>query len=180
MKIKSFMVICLCISLLFVSFSCKTESTAESKQQEATDKLLNEVNQEIGLPNIKNFNQKKTFKMIMELCDKENLTCYLYLFSEYLGKFIYVRKCVGYGIPFSAQYTSPSKLIRKYSGGNYQVMPQADPNALYMPTSSSATWVIMSDEKSKQIKVGYWEPEIVVLPFILDNRLVLNKEMNGK
>lgn len=181
MNLKNFFsIVLLCVCLVFIG--CSSDKSAEKKQQEQTDKLMDEVNSQIGMPNIVNFQQKKLMKMIFELCDKEELQCYLYIFSAYLGKFIYIDKCIGYGLPFAAQYTNPLKAKRCDMGSHYNdfVLPQADPNMLYMPTSSSATWLIMKDKKNEKIRVGYWEPEIVVLPFVLDDRLVLNKEMNGK
>jgi hypothetical protein len=36
-----------------------------------------------------------------------------------------------------------------------------------MPTSSSATWIMMIDPKDNKPKVVYFEPEIVVSPFPL-------------
>lgn len=46
-------------------------------------------------------------------------------------------------------------------------IPQADPNGLYMPTSSSATWLLMLDAKNNPRPV-YIEPEIVISPFPLN------------
>lgn len=143
--------------------------TAEKRQQQETNRMLNEVNRQIGMPNIVNFQQKKLMKMVYELCDKEDLICYAYIKSDYLGKLIFVGKCIGFGIPFSAQYTNPMKGVD--IGGKHKYvwmpMPQADPNMLYMPTSSSATWLMMIDPKTKKPRPVYFEPEIVVSPFPL-------------
>ena len=37
----------------------------------------------------------------------------------------------------------------------------------FMPTSSSATWLMMIDPKTKKARPVYIEPEIVVSPFKL-------------
>lgn len=126
-----------------------------------------EADRQTGLPNITNFQQKKLMKLIYELCDSENLICYAYLKSDYTGKLIYVGKCIGYGIPFSAQYTNPKKIAAKKHDYGYAILPQADPNGLFMPTSSSATWLMMIDKDGKERPV-YFEPEIVVSPFPLN------------
>jgi hypothetical protein len=49
----------------------------------------------------------------------------------------------------------------------YAILPQADPNGLFMPTSSSATWLMMIDPKTNKPRPVYVEPEIVVSPFPL-------------
>jgi len=165
------------ITLFTFSFcSTSTDNNADADQAKQTAMLTNQANQEIGLPNITNFQQKKLMKMIYELCDREDLICYAYTKSDYTGKLNYLGKCVGYGIPFAAQYTNPEKLIEgdKYFGYditgllNYLFkIPQADPNGLFMPTSSSATWLIMFNPENNEPGVVYFEPEVVVSPFKL-------------
>ena len=145
------------------------ETTADQKQKEQTEQLMSEINRQVGLPNITNFQQKKLMKMVYELCDKENLICYAYIKSDYHGRLCFIGKCIGFGIPFSAQYTNPEKLVRAYDHGGTTDMsvPQADPNGLFMPTSSSATWLMMIDPDGGEPRPVYIEPEIVVSPFAL-------------
>jgi hypothetical protein len=101
--------------------------------------------------------------MIFELCDKEDLITYAYIKSDYQGKLMFIGKCIGYGIPFSAQYTNPERTTNRTG----ITLPQADPNGLFMPTTSSATWLIMIDPKTNEPRPVYIEPEIVVSPFPL-------------
>jgi len=152
------------------------KNDAESRQAKATTQLLNEANREIGMPNVKNFQLKKIMKLVFEACDQEDLICYAYIKSDYQGKLMFIGKCIGYGVPFSAQYTNPMKVINPdtlpgqtyYSGeGVPVVIPQADPSGLYPPTSSSATWLLMIDPETKKPRLVYLEPEIVVSPFKL-------------
>jgi hypothetical protein len=153
------------VVLLGVMIAGCNFDTAEEAQQKQTEETLKEINTEIGFPNISNFQQKKLMKMIYELCDKEDLICYAYLKSDYSGELVFLGKCIGYGVPFSAQYTNPMK-----TNGNYHdstALPQADPNGLYMPTSSSATWLMMIDPKTNEPRPVYIEPEILVSPFKL-------------
>lgn len=152
----------------------KNTSKAEQAQTEATNKILDEINREIGLPDLKNFQQKRTLKMIMEMCDQTDLICYAYLKSEYTGKLTFLGKCVGFGVPFSAQYTNPYKLQAFDLPGtwHYELIPQADPNGLYMPTSSSATWLLMVNPKTQEVQPAYIEPEIVVSPFPLSGNIL--------
>jgi hypothetical protein len=135
----------------------------DSKQEAATERLMTEINNQVGMPNITNFQQKKLMKMIFELCDKEDLITYAYIKSDYQGKLMFIGKCIGYGIPFSAQYTNPERTTNRTG----ITLPQADPNGLFMPTTSSATWLIMIDPKTNEPRPVYIEPEIVVSPFPL-------------
>lgn len=169
---KRLSILILLIVALFVG-CFDIEKNADADQAAQTNKALTEANNQIGMPNIKNFQQRKLMKYIYELCDKEDLMCFAYLKNDYKGKLVYVGKCVGYGIPFSAQFTNPEKLVDRYGNQISNAhrtpykLPQADPNGLYMPTSSSATWLIMVDPETDEPRPVYFEPEIVVSPFKL-------------
>ena len=161
---KNVMIVAMVVMMSFSFFGCNIDMSADQKQAQATEKLMTEVNNQIGMPNIVNFQQKKLMKEIFEITDKENLVTYAYLKADYTGKLIYLGKCIGYGIPFSAQYTNPQRVSKFFK---YFTLPQADPNGLFMPTSSSATWLLMVDPETKKPRPVYIEPEIVVSPFKL-------------
>jgi len=150
------------ILIAIIVFFAGCIGEADRDQARQTEKLMLEVNRQVGMPNIINFQQKKLMKMVYELCDKENLITYAYIKSDYQGKLFFIGKCVGFGIPFSAQYTNPD---RYHSTG--VVLSQPDPNGLFMPTSSSATWLMMIDPTTGKPRPVYIEPEIVVSPFPL-------------
>lgn len=154
-----------CFCLMGVK-DCDSEPTTDMIQTQQTEKLQQEAQRQSGLPNITRFQQKKIMKLIMEQCDKADLITYVYLKSDYYGKLTFIGKAIGYGVPFSAQYTNPERIYRPYSG-HYLTLPQPDPNGLFMPTSSSATWLMMVDPKTNKAKPVYLEPEIVVSPFQL-------------
>lgn len=171
----NFLFIIMLLTCIFYSGCMLSDNSADAKLAKATEQLMTEVANQIGMPNITNFQQKKTLKMIYELCDKENLICYAYIKSDYQGKLFFIGKCIGYGIPFSAQYSNP-KTYKRIQPVNKQgsgiswadmKMPQPEPNGLFMPTSSSATWLLMIDPKTKKSRPVYIEPEIVVSPFPL-------------
>lgn len=171
---KKVSVITVLVTFALLMFSgCMVDNSADKKLAEATETLMSEINKQIGMPNIVNFTQKKTLKMIYELCDQEGLLCYAYLFSEYTGKLTFLKRCVGYGIPFSAQYSNP-ETYKRMTAANWSSstswstmkMPQPEPNGLFMPPSSSATWIIALDDNNKP-RVVYCEPTIIVSPFKL-------------
>ena len=160
------------ITLAFAAFLCgcfEERSTADNVQARQTEEMMNELQRQVGMPNVTNWQQKKLMKLVYELCDREDLITYAYLKSDYTGKLIFLGKCIGFGIPFSAQYTNPERITRGFHGGGYFTMPQPDPNGLFMPTSSSATWLMMIDPKDGQPRPVYIEPEIVVSPFPLES-----------
>lgn len=162
---KKILSILLFFVFIFSIVSCDVPEKTDDIQQKQTEELLSEAQRQVGMPNVVNFQQRKLMKMIFELCDKEDLICYAYIKSDYTGKLVFIGKCIGYGIPFSAQFTNPQRIARRYNG--VSVLPQADPNGLFMPTASSATWLIMIDPKDNKGRPVYIEPEIVVSPFKL-------------
>jgi hypothetical protein len=159
------------IILMFFMFSCnkREDNSSDTQLQNKTETMLREANSQLGLPAIKNFQEKKTLKWIYELCDQENLICYAYLYNSYKGKVgQFLGKCIGYGIPYSTQYSNPEKEV--YKGGYQQgfgTLPQAEPNGIFKPEGLSATWLIMIDPKTKKQRPVYVEPEIIVSPFPL-------------
>ena len=157
-KIVIGLMVALC---LFMVTGCMMDD-AENDQKNKTRELLKESNAQIGMPAIKNFQEKKLAKMIFELRDQENFVCYAYIVNKMQGRLVFLGKCIGYGLPYSVQYTNP----QKYETSSYS-LPQADPNGLYMPQGLSATWLMMIDSKTGKPRPVYIEPEIIVSPFPL-------------
>lgn len=157
--------------------SDKPATTADMHQKRLTKMAMREANKKIGMPAITNFQEKKLMKMIFELRDKEDLICHAYIVAQHTGKLVYLGVCLGYGIPYSVQYTNPMTVWdleqdggarNKYNdAGEIQVIPQPDPNGLFMPDGLSATWLIMFDPATKKTRPVYVEPEIIVSPFKL-------------
>lgn len=132
------------------------------------EKNLKEAQAQTGLPAMVNYQEKKNLKAIYELRDQEKLVCYAYLYNEMTGKLIFFAKCLGYGIPYSTQYSNPERLAGNWetpSTGNI-ALPQAEPNGLFMPSSSEATWLMVIDDTGTPHPV-YVEPRIIVSPFKL-------------
>lgn len=148
---------------LFALMACDpTEQSAGKVQAQQTKQLEAEAQRQIGMPDIVNFQERKFAKQILEMRDKEIAT-YTYII-DMSGRKHLVCESVGYGLPYSVQFTNPMKTERSYSQGGFEVLPQADPNGIYMPDSLSATWVLCSDGK-KGVKPVYVEPQILVSPF---------------
>jgi len=149
----------------------KVSNSTDQKQAKQTEQALSEAQRQVGFPAIINYQELKNFKLILEARDQENLITYTYLVNEMNGKIgQFLGKSYGYGIPAATQFTNPNKIVddpyRYQSGG--KVMPQPDPNGLYMPTSTTATWVFLLDPNGTP-RASYIEPLIIVSPFPLHN-----------
>ena len=157
-----FVVILWC--LLFSVVGCKYFGPPqyEKEQQRQTSMMMNEAMRQIGLPNIHNFWQRKLLKMIYEIADDSNVITFSYTFNRFTGKFRYLGRSIGFGIPFSAQYTNPVQIVMDPYGSGGATIPQPDPNGLYMPTSSSATWIILVNEETGGFNLVYMEPVLTV------------------
>ena len=141
----------------FLSVGCL--DSANSKQKEATKLLMKQAHQQIGMPNIVNFTERKFAKLIYELRD-EGVATYSY-FMDLKGGLHFLCDSIGYGLPYSVQYTNPE--VWGYDGGT---IPQADPNGLFMPQGLDATFVLCSDGNGG-VKPVYSEPSLIVSPFPL-------------
>jgi hypothetical protein len=81
------------------------------------------------------------------------------------GKLIFIGKCIGYGIPYATQYSNPQKVY--HEGSQYGlILPQAEPNGLFMPADARGTWVLLLDKDGQPHPV-YIEPDVIVSPFPL-------------
>lgn len=156
--------------VLFVLVSCRDTCTrirnTDDVQKKQTEKMVAEANRRLGLPNITKFTEKRFQKMIYELRDKEVRT--FSYFMDMNGKLHFLCESIGYGMPAAVQYVNPQK-FKRVDGGQYsedKVIPQPEPNGLFMPGSLDATYVICVDKKGKLHPV-YSEPKLIVSPFKL-------------
>ena len=137
--------------------------SSDKKQAKATEAMIKEANNAVGMPGIVNFTEKRFAKEIYELRDQA-VTTYTYTVALD-GTKVFLCESIGYGLPYAVQYVSPTKVGYKSMESGLSSVPQAEPNGLFMPDSLSATW-IQCVHKGK-VKVVYVEPEILVSPFKL-------------
>lgn len=154
----------LLVSLLMLS-ACVSNSYNNIEKSQ-TDQALQEAYRQVGLPRIHNFFEKRMAKQILELRDNPQLITYAYIVNLD-GKFVYLGRAIGFGLPYSVQYTNPER-VETYRSGI--TLPQPDPNGLYMPEGLSATWLMLINKEGKP-EVIYVEPEIVVTQSKLPKRL---------
>ena len=159
----------------------KRGTGADRKAQEKTESTMREAASQVGFPAIVNFQELKIAKMIYELRDQEKLICHAYLFNRSTGSIgQYLGKCIGFGLPYSVQFSNPEKIIREsdanargaiglndFAGTDVSTMPQPEPNGLFMPQGLSATWLILINPEDGEPYPVYIEPQIIVSPFPL-------------
>jgi len=163
------------LSLVFVTMVLiatglgASEKSADQIQAEKTAQAMNDANKQIGMPAIKNWQEKKFLKMLYELRDQAGIVRYAYLKSLKSGKPIYLGKCIGYGLPYCVQFSNPERVAHQDTShsGSFGTMPQPEPNGLFMPQTLSATWLMMINPKTGEPEPVYVEPEIIVNPFPL-------------
>lgn len=149
--------------LLIAAFASRADecNTSDDKQRRAQEVMLDEATSQTGMPAIKNFRERKLLKDILELRDQDGLLTFTYTFSEMTGKLRFFCDSVGYGIPYSTQYSNPEKRDGALT------LPQADPNALFSPVSADGTWIMCNDPSRKTARPVYVEPRVIVSPFKL-------------
>ncbi|HLD44080.1 MAG TPA: hypothetical protein VJC18_01490, partial [bacterium] len=99
---------------------------------------------------------------------------YTYVFNEFKGCLILLGSTVGYPIPYSTQFTNPQKIERASTNVGYAILPQADPNGLFSPPSTEATWTMMKNPKGDNTGVVYSEPKLITMPFEAAEESVCN------
>ena len=158
------------IAVLGVALTGCIEVTPSSDeaQQVQQERILQEGNAQTGMPAIKNFRERKLLKQIIEMRDQDGLVTYTYTVPETTGRPVFLCNSIGYGLPAATQYTNPQKIENPPSITGYYVMPQADPNGLFSPSSAEGTWVLCTDPNgSGKTRPVYVEPRIIVSPFKL-------------
>lgn len=149
------------IPVIFLA-GAQCEQTADQKEREKTAQLTADASMQVGLPAITNFTEKKLVKWLYELRDEPNFRTYAYIITLN-GDFVKICDSVGYGISASTQFTNPERVSAL--GG--QILPQAEPNALFMPTGLAATYVMCVVPGADDVRAVYIEQDVLVSPFPL-------------
>jgi len=154
------------IALVLMVVSCETTPSSNQILAAKQEQMMQEANAQTGMPAIKNFQERKMMKMILELRDQENLVCYAYIIPEMTGNPVFLGKCIGYGLPYATQYTNPQSQSQTYNG--IAILQQADPNGLFMPSSAEGTWILLIDPNTNEPRPVYCEPRVLISPFKLN------------
>jgi hypothetical protein len=154
----------LVVPLVALLTAClETPPTSGQIERKKQEELSLQGVQQVGMPAIVNFAEKRMMKDILELRDKNvATTTYLVGMNNNLTK---ICDSIGYGLPYATQYTNPQKPVYEVHGNI--TLPQADPNGLYSPASADGTWVLCVDHKDGKAKPVFIEPRVIVSPMPL-------------
>lgn len=166
------------VSVSLVACGPVQEKKPEQKARQYTQEQQQEIQRQIGQPSIDEFFEKRLAKQIYELRDNSELTTYAYNVNLD-GKYVYIGKAVGFGLPYSTQYTTPEKIVdgeerlgyNLHSSDGIRKLPQPEPNGLYTPDGMSATWLMLQKDNGER-EIVYTEPELVVTQSKMPKRLV--------
>ena len=158
---------------LMLSFvGCNYTRSSDEKERDAQENILNQANNKLGMPAITSFRETAMLKLILELRDDPKYITYSYLYSPMTGKYTFIAKTIGYPIPYSTQYTNPQKfdqaLLNSSLGQSREtgILAQADPNGLFSPAASDATWMMSADKDGNPV-VLYEEQRVTCRPYKL-------------
>jgi hypothetical protein len=154
----------LVLPMVFALAACDDHPTSTQIERKKQEEMSLQAVQQVGMPSIVNFAEKRMFKDILEKRDQMQPT-YTYI-VDMNGKFHKVCDSLGYGLPYATQYTNPQRVYSDTHG--YGTLPQADPNGLYSPASADGTWVMCLNPKTKKAEPQYIEPRIVTMTYPLD------------
>lgn len=149
--------------MAFGLVACNSNPSSDEVQRQQQESLSKQSNMSVGMPAVSNFFEKRLLKTIIELRDNPKLNTYTYI-VDLNGKLHKKCNSIGYGIPYSTQYTNP----QYKNGSDHPVaLPQADPNGLFSPAAADGTWVLCHDPQSDKLFPVYFEPRVIVSPFEL-------------
>ena len=150
-----------------------TSSTADQRMNEQQEQASSEAAMSVGFPAVRNYQEKRMMKQIIELRDQAISTTTYVVDRD--AKLHFFCDSVGYGLPYATQFTNPQKVASRSCPGQgcaVTAIAQADPNGLFSPASADGTWVLCRDPSAdKAANRGtlpvYVEPHVVVSPFPL-------------
>ncbi len=145
---------------------CNNPPNADQVEHQRQEKLSEQANMAVGMPNITHFAEKKMLKDIYELRDKTPPT-YVYI-VDMNGKLHKVYDAVGYGFSGATQFTNPQQTVEGAMRGEFTTIAQSDPNGLYSPATDEGTWVMCKNPKGDNIAPVRIEPRAIISPFELN------------
>jgi hypothetical protein len=140
------------------------ESSSDRAQRKATNNLTAQAQQQVGMPGVTNFTERRIVSQLYTLRD-QNITTHAYV-MDWQGRLWFLCDSLGYGLPYGVQFTNPHRLIDPSYHNSAQI-DQAEPNGLFMPPSAEGTWVICAAKKTGEFQAVYVEPRVIVSPFRL-------------
>ena len=159
----------LTVVILAVAFAVgcgPVELTSDQKVQQQQEQMTQNAVSKVGMPGIELFTEKRLVKKLYELRDQK-ITTYTYL-TDMNGRLFHLCDSIGYGLPYSVQYSNPEQnnWLQSNSGSWVNTnLPQAEPNGLFMPSQADGTWVFcITNKKTGEADPVYVEPHVISSP----------------
>lgn len=179
------------VPVVLLAMGCgRVKQSNDAMLAEQQELLLAEGNAQVPPPSIVNWNEKRIAKLIVEKRDQVDLATWTYT-KNFDGKYTFVCESIGYGLPYNTRANNPqhyefiSTLTGAYgmSGGwrttdgrliwgEHAIMPQPEPNGLFIPDSAKGTWNLCRDPATGKPDVTYQEEDISVFPYRLPDEMV--------
>ncbi len=163
------------LSLLFMLllallawFPAPAYADSDDKFAAATEVQVQAIQAKFGNPAILNGRDFLTAKEMYEYRDKAGFSTYSYI-KDLRGRFHCLGLSVGYPIPASVQISNPKKFVDYTTHGRILVLPQAEPNGLFMPDGLDATYQKFINPFTGAIDLGYVEDRLNTFPYELPN-----------
>jgi hypothetical protein len=158
----------LCTVLGVGLVACDPVTTSDSNAAKTVEANTSTVIEKHGIPIITNGTDYRTAKEMYELRDRASFATYSYVLNKTTGGMVCVARSVGYPMPASVQISNPEKFVTWYSGGAL-VLPQAEPNGLFMPTGLSATYQKVINPNNGEVTMGSFESNVNTYSFEFPN-----------
>lgn len=158
------------ISLALMLGGCPSDSpTSDERAAKQQETALENASQRIGIAHVNNFTEKALANRIVEMRDQPNLATYTYM-QGMDGRLICLGRSIGFGLPYATQTTNPQKVVGEINHDDsyyyHGLMPQAEPNGLFMPDNAEGTWVVLIAPDGTPTPT-YIEPRVTVSTFAL-------------
>ncbi len=157
------------LPLLLANESCDAQPNAEQVQAHKTAQVQNEADREIGMPAIVNFQERRMMKDLYEKRDT-SLATHSYIMNNMKGCLVYLGASIGYGMPYSTQFTNPEKHVGSDGDTYGHNIPQPEPNGLYMPADAHGTWLMLLNPNTNKAEPQYVEPDVIVSTFRMKDK----------
>jgi hypothetical protein len=177
----------------FLLAGCLRQATQsnDSKIAEQQEQQQAEGDAQVPPPAIKNWNEKRLLKAVMERRDQTDLATWTYT-KNLDGKYTWICESIGYGIPYNTRANNPqhyefmsTRTGAAYNGsgyytdgqghpiwGEHAVVAQSEPNGLFIPESAKGTWNTCRNPNTGKPAITYQEEDVSVFPYRLPDGMV--------
>jgi hypothetical protein len=122
---------------------CTAPTTQTQREAEATDQAMTQIGRNQPVPTFDWSLERRMMTEIYQARQRATST-FSVVQSEFTGKILWSCPSIGFPIPYATQLTNPLQGQEIHVAGQNNaavVIAQAEPNGLYSPAQSDATWV---------------------------------------